>query len=557
MRRKRVSRLALKLVFAFLFLGVLLCISSSVIGYHRFKQSIEKQYNATAYQVAAVAEAYLDRNMLEYYCEIAKAISTGEDRSTDCLIQSEEYQIVRKRFVDLRSAMEANDIYLVYVNSDILLSYREDLLNWYPLTYLFDCYTEEDKSYFLGDRGGINPQYISEALKIISTGQMSDNLFISKGLYGYNTSALLPVRLKEDILILGVEIPMRTIQKSLKEYIYSAVFVTVGIILTSLIFFMLYLFKRVIRPINRIAEEVDRFAEQENTISLGLQKIKTKDEIEYLARRILNMQKDIRQYIFNLTQVTAEKERIGAELNVAKHIQLSMLPSLFPAFPEREEFEIYASMTPAKEVGGDFYDFFMVDDTHLAIVMADVSGKGVPAALFMVIGKTLLKDHTLVWQNLSEVFNRVNNLLCESNSEGLFITAFEGILDLTTGEFTFVNAGHEMPFIARAGDMFKPYPIIPDFVLAGMEDTEYTLGKIQFEEGDRLFQYTDGITEATNINNELYGMNRLEDALNHARRTQLYDLLRYVRSDIDAFAGEAPQFDDITMLCLEFKKKMG
>lgn len=555
MQKKRVSRLALKLVFAFLLLGVLLCISTSFVGYRRFKQSIERQYNMTAYQVAAVAASYLNPATLEQYCDIAKAISFGDDRDTTEYIQSPEYQSVRRRFEALRVGMEANDIFLVYVNRDILRSYNSNLLKWYPLTYLFDCYTEEDKSYYLGDKGGINPQYIDEALNIVTTGKPSDSLFISKGIYGYNTSALLPISVKDDILILGVEIPMQTIQKVLEEYIYSAVLVTVGIILVVLILFMLYLFKRVIHPIHRITEEVDRFAEQEKTVSLCLERIKTRDEIENLAHRILNMQKDIRQYIYNLTNVTAEKERISAELSIARHIQLSMLPRFFPAFSEREEFEIYASMTPAKEVGGDFYDFFMIDDTHLAIVIADVSGKGVPAALFMVIGKTLLKDHTLVWQDLSEVFKRVNNLLCESNSEGLFITVFEGILDLTTGEFLYVNAGHEMPFIARASDVFKPYPIAPDFVLAGMENTEYTLGKICLEEGDRLFQYTDGITEATSVSNELYGMRRLESALNHVREASPPVLLRYIHSDIDAFAGETPQFDDITMLYLEFKKK--
>ena len=150
------------------------------------------------------------------------------------------------------------------------------------------------------------------------------------------------------------------------------------------------------------------------------------------------MMEELENYIANLSKVTAEKERIGTELDIARNIQASMLPCIFPAFPDRKEFDIYATMTPAKEVGGDFYDFFMVDETHLAIVMADVSGKGVPAALFMVIGKTLIKDHTTPGRDLGEVFSTVNNLLCEGkNSEGLFITAFEGVLVfLVTGEFS-------------------------------------------------------------------------------------------------------------------------
>lgn len=246
----------------------------------------------------------------------------------------------------------------------------------------------------------------------------------------------------------------------------------------------------------------------------------------------------------------------AAELGVAANIQKSMLPCIFPPFPERKEVDIYATMDPAKEVGGDFYDFFMVDESHLAIVMADVSGKGVPAALFMVIGKTLIKDHTRPGRDLGEVFTEVNRLLCESNSEGMFITAFEGVLDLETGEFCFVNAGHEMPFIRKAKEEFKSYRIRPGFVLAGMEGINYKAGSMKLEAGDKIFQYTDGVTEATNAQNELYGMERLSRILNQWAKGTPMEILQAVKTDIGAFVGNAPQFDDITMLCLEFKSKM-
>ena len=250
---------------------------------------------------------------------------------------------------------------------------------------------------------------------------------------------------------------------------------------------------------------------------------------------------------------SAAKQQIESELAVATHIQTSMLPA---GFPEREEFELYASMTPAKEVGGDFYDFFMLDERHLAIVMADVSGKGVPAALFMVIGKTLIKDHTHGQKDLGEVFTEVNELLCESNSEGLFITAFEGVLDLVTGEFNFVNAGHEMPMIARAGEAFAPHKLRPGFVLAGMEGMRYKAGSMTLEPGDKIFQYTDGVTEATDSENQLYGMQRLTDALGLHMKKSPREIIVSVQEDIDKFVGDAPQFDDITMLCLEYKKRL-
>lgn len=220
---------------------------------------------------------------------------------------------------------------------------------------------------------------------------------------------------------------------------------------------------------------------------------------------------------------------------------------------QKYEFDVYATMNPAKEVGGDFYDFFLVDHTHLAVVMADVSGKGVPAALFMVIGKTLIKDHTQPGKSLGKVFTEVNTLLCDSNSEGMFITAFEGVLDLATGELRYVNAGHEIPFLCRKNDNFEPYKVKAGFVLAGMEQMQYKEGSVQLQAGDRLFLYTDGVTESANAHHELYGSERLCLCLNQNKDTTPEMLLKRVKKDVDLFAGDAPQFDDITMLCLEYK----
>ncbi len=256
-------------------------------------------------------------------------------------------------------------------------------------------------------------------------------------------------------------------------------------------------------------------------------------------------------------EITREAERISAELNVATQIQTSMLPCIFPAFPEQPEFDIYASMAPAKEVGGDFYDFFMVDDRHLAVVIADVSGKGVPAALFMVIGKTLIKDHTQPGRDLGEVFSEVNQLLCEANSEGLFITAFEGVLDLDSGDLRYVNAGHEVPFLSVGGGKLTPYPLRPGFVLAGMETTRYRSGSLTLRPGDKLFHYTDGIPEAVNAALEPYGMERLQAVLRAHGERPPSELLAAVKADVDRFAGGTVQFDDITMLCLEYRGETG
>ncbi|MCH5333742.1 MAG: cation:dicarboxylase symporter family transporter, partial [Agathobacter sp.] len=330
-------------------------------------------------------------------------------------------------------------------------------------------------------------------------------------------------------------------------------FLFVAAIVISLVFFVA---SRLARSIVRPVEELTKGVEKISTGNLDYRlTVQSEGEIGALAAAFQKMTVDLRDYIDHLAHVTAEKERIGAELDIARNIQKSMLPCSFPAFPDRKEFDVYATMEPAKEVGGDFYDFFMVDDEHLAIVIADVSGKGVPAALFMVIGKTLIKDHTQPGRDLGEVFSEVNNLLCESNSEGLFITAFEGVLHLATGEFRYVNAGHEIPFFCKKGGRFEEFPVKAGFVLAGMEDMKYSCGMLTMNPGDQIFQYTDGVTEATNCDNELYGMERLGSILAASSGLSPEGLLPRVKADIEAFVDGAPQFDDITMLCLEYKGK--
>ena len=254
----------------------------------------------------------------------------------------------------------------------------------------------------------------------------------------------------------------------------------------------------------------------------------------------------------SLTRVIAEKERLGAELDIATKIQASMLPCIFPAFPHRKEFDIYASMRPAKEVGGDFYDFFFINDNTLAVVMADVSGKGVPAALFMVIAKTLIKNNAQDGKSPGAVFEAVNNLLCENNEAGMFVTAFLGYLDIPTGRFTYVNAGHNPPLL-RANERFDWLKAKPGFVLAGMEDIFYKQHEVTLAPGDALFLYTDGVTEAVNNENNLFSNPRLLETVNAYLDAPLRELCVSVKREIDRFAEGAEQADDITMLALWYK----
>ena len=558
-KKRKFSKLALKFILGFILLGVLICGTSSVIGYNQFESSIQKQYNDTAYQVAEVAASYVEMDMLEEYARLVKGYREGSVTKEELDVHTSDpaYQRIREQLFDLRVGMGANDIFFVSWDWSQIEGFDGNMEGWAPALYIFDCYAVEEYSFLLGDSSPFNPQYFDEVVSVITEGVRPESYLISESAFGYNTSAQLPVKNEagEVVAIVGVEIPMSTIQTSLQQYLLYAVLITVALIILFILVYVLYLYRKVINPIRMVADEAGVFI-NDRQVSEKLVKIKTKDEIQNLGETIHKMQVDINDYITNITAITAEKERIGAELDVAKHIQASMLPCIFPAFPDRKEIDIYATMDPAKEVGGDFYDFFMVDERHVAIVMADVSGKGVPAALFMVIGKTLIKDHTMPGRDLGEVFSEVNNLLCEANSEGLFITAFEGVLDLVTGEFNFVNAGHEMPCICKAGEDYEFHKIRAGFVLAGMEGMRYRAGSLTLNPGDKLFQYTDGVTEATNIHDELYGMERLKNILNSCKDKTPTETLPIVKADIDAFVGEAPQFDDITMLCLEYKERM-
>jgi sigma-B regulation protein RsbU (phosphoserine phosphatase) len=279
--------------------------------------------------------------------------------------------------------------------------------------------------------------------------------------------------------------------------------------------------------------------------------IKTGDEIEELSLSFERMTLELKGYIENLRQVTSEKERIGTELNVATRIQASMLPRIFPAFPDQEEFDIYGSMLPAKEVGGDFYDFFLIDEDTLVVLIADVSGKGVPAALFMVIAKILIKNNAQHGLCPHEVFEMVNDLLCKDNTEGMFVTAFMGYLDIPSGKFTCANAGHNPPLVKR-GDNFEWLKIKRGLVLGGMENMFYKEEEAALRPGDMLYLYTDGVTEAVNPEKELFGEDRLMEAVTACREADLQKFTSFVKQKIDAFAGDAEQADDITMLVLKY-----
>lgn len=280
--------------------------------------------------------------------------------------------------------------------------------------------------------------------------------------------------------------------------------------------------------------------------------VSTDDEIGELAGSFNHMTDSLQKYIADLKDVTAKEQRIASELSVATDIQSSMLPKDFDKYNQHKEFDIYATMDPAKEVGGDFYDFFLIDETHLGLVMADVSGKGVPASLFMVVAKSLIKNRAKMGGSPSEVLAYANEQLCENNEADLFVTVWFAILDLTTGEGIAANAGHEHPALRRAGGAYTLEVYKHSLAVAVMDGVPFEEHTFQLQPGDSLFVYTDGVPEATDAAEDLYGTDRMIEALNRNPEAMPQELLQTVRADIDDFVGDAAQFDDITMMCIRY-----
>ncbi len=322
--------------------------------------------------------------------------------------------------------------------------------------------------------------------------------------------------------------------------------------------------RRLVDPIKKMTLRVSEMQGEDMSFQVE-DVLLTGDEIEVLARAFANMSEKMQGYVREIVEITSEKQRLDTELSVAADIQLNMLPNQFPAFPERKEFDLYAVMDPAKEVGGDFYDFFLIDDDHLALVMADVSGKGVPAALFMVISKTLIKNLCLSGRHAdpAELLRDVNDRLCEGNKDDMFVTVWLGILTISTGELISACAGHEYPVFYRSGRGFVLEKDPHGLALGVMEGMRYQNVRWRLDPGDLLFLYTDGVPEANNSAEELFGNERMLDALEKSmetvrsasgpEQTDLRLFLSTLRSHIDDFVGETPQFDDLTMLCVEYK----
>jgi len=381
---------------------------------------------------------------------------------------------------------------------------------------------------------------------------------LAQSSYGWLISCYEPIADSsgEMIASVGIDINITDVIAARNAFLFQLTLYA-AVIAVIFVALAMYLMRNTVnRPIAQLSKALDRFGGEEGKITrdqiISLS-VTRRDEIGNLYEKTRQMEERLVDYMDNLAAVTAEKERIGAELNIAARIQADMLPRIFPPFPERHDFEIYATMDPAKEVGGDFYDFFLVDENRVGLVIADVSGKGVPAALFMVIAKTLIKNRALQGESPSEILYHVNNQLCDGNEAELFVTVWLAILNLETGVGLAANAGHEHPALRRAGGKYELVEYRHSPALAVMENIKFREHEFRMCQGDSLFVYTDGVPEATDAGNGMFGKDRMLEALNENPGREPEELLATVRRRLDDFVGEAPQFDDITMLGFHYR----
>ena len=475
---------------------------------------------------------------------------TGSDAYHDCfgkITESGDYQTLYKVLHDFSVLNDVDDVYFAVYDRDtsaLIYIVDPDTRNRYikgPGDW--ENVDNKELNIFLGWDGTGIPHYSyigGQDPWVCTVGvPVGDE---SNGTRGYILADFTLNEMTHDMLAFLI------------RYIFATIAVTafMGFIITRL------MERTTVRPINAIAKAAQSYVEDRRSGNTRMEHfsslpIRTGDEVEHLNRVMAQMEKDLSVYMEDLTRVTKKEERVRTELDMASKIQKGALPDIFPAFPDRQEFDLYASMEPAKEIGGDFYDFFLIDDDHLCLVIADVSGKGVPAALFMMASKIILADNAIMGKSPSEILYDANNAICKNNKLEMFVTVWVGILEISTGKLSAANAGHEYPALKRGDGGFSVFKDRHGFVLGGMEGMKYKEYEIQLSPGDKLFVYTDGVPEANDPDGNMFEVKRMIDALNEDPDASPAQILGAVRGQINIFVREAEQFDDLTMLCLEYK----
>ena len=536
--KKKIKKLRADLAFNIIgfivLLLLLLSLITGVVGYAGFTAAFQKEYAESTFHMANTAAALVHGDRLDSYL-------TDSD--------SADYVQTKNALDVFCQRMSVSLVYVIKVDTS---DYGRFVSVFNSVDNSVDgtSYTPWEPGY---RRETTNDEYRRKYKALYEKQQPYETVYRTDHLKGQrpHITTMVPVEdsAGQVAALLCIQRPMSELDSVRRGYLIQIMVSTLLIAVFAAFFAAGFLKNQFVVPVRRVSEEAIRFA-KENTADAPLGEVSRFYELQNLARSIDTMETDMLRYVDNLTAATAERERIGAELAVARQIQANAVPTEFPA---SERVELFASMTPAKEVGGDFYNFFPVGDDRLAFVIGDVSGKGVPAALFMMVTNILITERTKAGGTPAEILRHVNDDLCAHNQAEMFVTLWLGILDLSTGRVTAANAGHEDAALYRRGGSFERLKTKHGLLAGSIPGVRYRDFEITLEPGDKLFLYTDGVPEATDSNNNLFTPARMYEALNRFCTASPRDILGGVSQSVQAFVGSAPQFDDLTMFCMEWK----
>ena len=541
-KRKKLGRKMTAICGVFV---LVLSVTLGVLGVFTYYENVRKRYEQYVETIIKIAGSHIDITDME-----------------QCMENGNKSGNYMRTQVQLDNIKSHSDVEYLYVIQPLHVGESDNA------RYVWNAVTGEENEIYgeissLGDLSGQGfSSEMAERFMEVMEGEDEVAYYANNTAeFGYMLTGMYPLRnsMGQSIALVCVDISMNQIYQDITQYI---LFVLCGTLLVGAIFLLVLLRlvnKSVVFPVIRMSQSTEDFVQQSNreTDPSGLvfrdPKIFTGDEIQLLGENLKEMTSKVVVYMGNLQEAAADRERISAELNVATDIKSSMLPDAFPAFPERTEFDIYAKLLSANEVTGDFYDFFLIDQNHLAVVIGDINGVGIPAALLIVITQTVIKNYAKLKFEPQKVLTEANNQLSESN-EGMTATAFLGILDLANGIFTYVNAGHVAPLLKHAGGAFEPLPARDCFVLGSMAGVPYRQQSVQLVQGDMLFLYTKGLSEAENREQVQYSYEHMHMRLNQVLGEvyELSDMLEAMTRDVEEFLDGEPAKQDMTMLLLRY-----
>lgn len=527
-------------IYCLLFAG-LLSIVIGGLGFYTYDtksiQHYEKYIRSLLYIAADIVEADVLKSCME-----KKHLN-------------EDYEIIQERLNGIKENSELEYIYIIAPKEQgeyeyLMCGYNEMELNsGEELKKFGDLVTEWD----------IEADMLLNFSKVMKGENQEEFIPNDSGL-GYVMTGIVPIIDEEGtiIAVIGVDIAMEDIISDLKNYVIIVLIGTCILTTTFAFIFLMTIKKTIVKPILALGKHADEFVMQTkgkpSEMIVTELRITTQDEIEQLSKQMNQMMKEMVDYMSDLESVTAVQERFSVQLNVAKQIQQSMIPSVFPAFPERTEFDIYGRMNPAKEVGGDFFDFFLIDGTHLGVVIADVSGEGVPAALFMMMTRTLVKNYAMLGLEPAKVFYEVNKELCENNDAGMTVEAFMGILDVYYGDFIYASAGAHTPLLRKAGEEFEEIVVKPGFLLGMLEKVSYQQETMKLNSGDILCLCTGGVSKITREDGQHFV---LKNSINGVKKesNMLVEFVQQVNMEIENFLGESRSLreEDVTVMMVRFE----